>query len=114
MAWNRDYTPKLYDAAYEYFNGESGIMVQPDGAVYKTDADCNLVEITEAEWTAVEAKLDEMVAEYNLTSYKHLRAAAYPSMEKQADMQYWDAVNGTTTWKDAITAVKTANPKPSE
>lgn len=30
----------------------------------------------------------------------------------QLDMQYHDAVNGTTTWKDHITAVKNANPKP--
>jgi len=26
-------------------------------------------------------------------------------------MQYWDAINGTTTWLDAIQAVKDANPK---
>ena len=49
---------------------------------------------------------------YNGKAYSRNRVAAYPSMEEQADMQYWDAVNGTTTWKDAITAVKTAHPKP--
>ena len=42
--------------------------------------------------------------------YKILRK--YPSIEEQLDMQYWDAVNGTTTWKDAIAKVKTDNPKP--
>ena len=36
----------------------------------------------------------------------------YPSIQDQLDMQYWDSVNGTTTWKDAIAAVKTENPKP--
>ena len=36
----------------------------------------------------------------------------YPSIQEQLDMQYWDSVNGTTTWKDAIEAVKTENPKP--
>jgi len=41
------------------------------------------------------------------------RAAAYPSLQEQMDMQYWDAVNGTTTWKDAIAKVKADNPKPS-
>ena len=41
------------------------------------------------------------------------RAAAYPSIQDQMDMQYWDAVNGTTTWKDAIAKVKSDNPKPS-
>ena len=44
-------------------------------------------------------------------SYVELRIAAYPSMAEQLDMQYWDAQNGTTTWADAIQAVKTANPK---
>jgi hypothetical protein len=45
-------------------------------------------------------------------AYQELRAAAYPSIQEQLDMQYWDSVNGTTTWKDAIAAVKTENPKP--
>jgi hypothetical protein len=36
----------------------------------------------------------------------------YPSIQEQLDMQYWDSVNGTTTWKDAIATVKTENPKP--
>jgi len=40
------------------------------------------------------------------------RKQAYPSLSDQADMQYWDSVNGTTTWADAITAVKEAHPKP--
>jgi len=46
-------------------------------------------------------------------SYKSLRRAAYPSQEEQWDMQYWDQVNGTTIWKDAIAKVKLDNPKPS-
>jgi len=43
-------------------------------------------------------------------SYVELRAAAYPSMVDQLDMQYWDGINGTTTWADAIQAVKDAHP----
>ena len=43
-------------------------------------------------------------------SYVELRAAAYPSMVDQLDMQYWDGVNGTTTWADAIQAVKDEYP----
>ena len=45
-------------------------------------------------------------------SYKSKRRAAYPSYEEQLDMQYWDKKNGTTTWVDAITKVKTDYPKP--
>tara|TARA_R100000742_G_C4274718_1_gene94843 strand:- start:632 stop:937 length:306 start_codon:yes stop_codon:yes gene_type:complete len=41
------------------------------------------------------------------------RQLAYPTVGDQLDMQYWDSVNGTTTWKDAIAKVKSDNPKPS-
>lgn len=43
-------------------------------------------------------------------SYVELRQAAYPGMADQLDMQYWDSVNGTSTWADAIQAVKDAHP----
>jgi hypothetical protein len=64
---------------------------------------------------------NEQVVDYDLAAveslvaanaYKELRASAYPSIQEQLDMQYWDGVNGTTTWQDAIEAVKTGNPKP--
>lgn len=42
------------------------------------------------------------------------RQRAYPSIEEQLDMMYKDQMNDTTTWKDAITKVKTDNPKASE
>ena len=45
--------------------------------------------------------------------YIQARQEAYGSIADQLDMQYWDAVNGTTTWKNHITQVKTDNPKPS-
>ena len=37
----------------------------------------------------------------------------YPSVDSQLDMMYHDLVNGTTVWKDTITAIKLANPKPT-
>ena len=43
--------------------------------------------------------------------YTDARRAEYPSLEEQQDMQYWDAVNGTTTWKDKIAEVKAKYPK---
>ena len=45
------------------------------------------------------------------SDYKDLRIAEYPSLEEQQDMQYWDAVNSTTTWKDKIAGIKTKYPK---
>jgi len=60
----------------------------------------------------VEYDIDAAQALMDSKAYQELRAAAYPSIQEQLDMQYWDSVNGTTTWKDAIAAVKTENPKP--
>ena len=45
-------------------------------------------------------------------TYVEFRQEAYPSLQDQADMAYWDRKNGTTTLDDAIAAVKDANPKP--
>ena len=44
-------------------------------------------------------------------SYAKLRAADYPSREEQLDMQFHDQVNGTTTWRDTIQAIKDKYPK---
>ena len=44
-------------------------------------------------------------------SYDRLRAAEYPSREEQLDMQFHDQVNGTTTWRDIIQAIKDKYPK---
>jgi hypothetical protein len=44
--------------------------------------------------------------------YIQARQEAYGSIADQLDMQYWDSVNGTTTWKDHIAQVKADNPKP--
>ena len=63
---------------------------------------------------AIQAKLAELQADYDAKQYQRDRATSYPSIQEQLDMQYHDAVNGTTTWKDAIAKVKTDNPKPSE
>ena len=44
--------------------------------------------------------------------YIQARQEVYGDLGSQLDMQYWDLVNGTTTWKDHIAQVKTDNPKP--
>ena len=46
-----------------------------------------------------------------VVTYTQARMSEYPSLEEQQDMQYWDAINGTTTWKDAIAAGKSKYPK---
>ena len=57
-------------------------------------------------------KIAELQADYDAKKYQRDRADSYPSIQDQLDMQYWDSVNGTTKWEDAIAKVKTDNPKP--
>ena len=64
-------------------------------------------EISKAD---IEAKMVEVQADYDAKQYQ--RDRVYPSIGEQLDMQYWDSVNGTTTWKDAVAKVKSDNPKP--
>jgi len=71
--------------------------------------DTTQTQPTDAEITA---EITRLQAEYDNAQYSRDRATAYPSLADQADMQYHDAVDGTTTWQDAIAAVKEAHPKP--
>jgi len=61
---------------------------------------------------AIDAELKRMQAEYDANKYQRDRASVYPSIQEQLDMQYWDAVNGTKKWQEAVAKVKTENPKP--
>ena len=51
--------------------------------------------------------------ELQAIEYRDLRADAYPSIGDQLDMMYHDLLDETTTWKDAIAAVKALYPKPT-
>tara|TARA_B100000902_G_scaffold311916_1_gene301898 strand:- start:90 stop:389 length:300 start_codon:yes stop_codon:yes gene_type:complete len=66
--------------------------------------------------TLEQSKIDTarttLTTEAAAIKYKSDRAAAFASTGDQLDMQYWDAVNGTTTWKDHVAKVKSDNPKP--
>ena len=67
---------------------------------------------TEPSNSAIDAKLAELKTAYDNKKYQRDRATAYPSIQDQLDMQYWDKKNGTTTWVDAVAKVKSDNPKP--
>ena len=71
-----------------------------------------LREFTEAEYEqAIEDRKNSILDEYN-NGYKVARQMAYLPIPEQLDMQYWDSVNGTTTWEDHIAQVKSDNSKP--
>jgi len=59
-----------------------------------------------------EVSYDQTAVDNLIASKQYQVDRQYPSIGEQLDMQYWDAVNGTTTWKDAIAQVKADNPKP--
>ena len=77
-------------------------LIVHDGGSKPTESDCtNGLAALQTAW------------DLENDSYKSKRRDALPSLAEQLDMQYWDSVNGTTTWKDAIAKVKSDNPKPS-
>jgi len=70
-------------------------------------------EFTDAEYDQAIEDLAQSKLDQQDNGYKRARQEAYPSVGDQLDMLYWDKVNDTTTWKDAIADVKSDNPKPS-
>jgi hypothetical protein len=61
---------------------------------------------------AILAKQVELQTAYDAKEYQRDRAKVYPEIGDQLDMIYHDQVDSTTTFKDAIKAIKDANPKP--
>ena len=96
---------------------EAILKINPNAVVTVSGSDINTCEI---EWhngtkeiskADIEAKMTELQAEYDANEYQRDRATAYPSIQEQLDLQYWDKVNGTTNWEDAIAKVKSDIPK---
>jgi len=88
-----------------YVFDENGTLTENEALWCVT---CGKVDATKEEY---EAKLVENKAEEEANQYQKDRTSALPSIGDQMDMQYWDQVNSTTTWKDAIAKVKSDNPK---
>ena len=104
------------------FDGTNGEVEYNDGtANLAITAISDYSTITDL-WATAKSNLDTAISDaatahtaYTATYvYKRENDATtkYASIEDQLDQQYHDALNGTTTWKDAITAVKVAHPKP--
>ena len=71
------------------------------------------LEFTDADYDQAKIDLGNSKWDEQQFGYISARQAAYASIGDQLDQQYWDAVNGTTTWKDAVAKVKSDNPKPA-
>jgi len=67
--------------------------------------------ITKPSEEEINTKIQEFKNKYELKQYQRDRAKNYPSIQEQLDMQYWDKINGTNKWQQAINAVKQKYPK---
>ena len=68
-------------------------------------------KVTEARKT-LDAEAAQILYQKQRTGESGTTDTIYLPIPQQLDMQYWDAVNGTTTWKDHVAAVKAKYPKP--
>ena len=67
-------------------------------------------EQTQPTDSAIAAKIVELQAAYDSQAYARSRKAKY-NLLNQDEMRYDDLINSTTTWQDAIAAIKTEYPK---
>jgi len=88
---------------------EAILKINPNAQFTVIGEDINTCTIKWLEGTSEISKAD-IQAKINENQYQRTRV--YPSIGDQLDMQYWDNVNGTTNWEDAIAKVKLDNPKP--
>lgn len=70
------------------------------------------LEFSDADYAQAKIDLGNHKWQEQQFGYVQARQEAYGSVQEQLDMQYWDGVNGTTTWADHIAQVKSDNPKP--
>jgi len=94
---------------------EAILKINPNAEVTVNEDDINQITwhngTTPISKADIEAKMVEVQADYDANQYQRDRAIAYPSIQEQLDMQYWDSVNGTNTWQDKINEIKTKYPK---
>ena len=90
-------------------------VIQDSKGAFKSDG----TEVTLVQ-SAIDAARVELDNEAAASAYQRSRTGEegetdtiYLPIQEQLDLLYWDQMNGTTKWKDHITAVKTKYPKPS-
>ena len=102
-----------HEAIYKAYAGTVVAINDSTGAF---DASGNSVTLDQTKIDAARATLDAEAAailyQKQRTGEAGTTDTIYASIGDQLDMQYKDAVNGTTTWKDHVAAVKAKYPKP--
>jgi hypothetical protein len=91
------------------------LSINPNAEIVVRGEDVNTIEwhngTTPIPANEILAKQQELITEYNSKQYQRDRAKDYPTLADQLDMQYWDKINGTNKWQQAINAVKQKYPK---
>ena len=86
-------------------NTHSGVAVVRDEDAF--DANDNLIALDE---TLIIAEVTRLQAAYDALEYSRNRKSAYDLLN-QDEMRYDDVKNSTTTWVDAIDAIKQEFPR---
>ena len=89
------------------FNLYSSAVTVGNEGEFVLDKDQNPITIDEKK---VEEEYKKLKLEHDALQYQ--RDRQYPELSEQLDMIYWDKINGTNKWQEAVTKVKTAHPKP--
>ena len=102
-----------HEAIYKAY---AGTVVSIDDSAGAFDASGNSVSLDQSKIDTARATLDAEAAailyQKQRTGQAGTTDTIYASIGDQLDMQYKDALNGTTTWKDHVAAVKAKYPKP--
>ena len=83
-------------------------VVSIDGEIDARDANGNVVVLDE---NKIQIELDRLQAEYDAQEYARNRKKEYDALN-QLELISDDTINGTSTHKDAIEAIKAKYPKP--
>ena len=101
-----------HEAIYKAYAGTVTMIDDSKGAF---DASGNAVTLDQSKIDSARATLDAEAAailyQKQRTGEAGTTDTIYLPLAQQLDMQYWDSVNGTTTWKDHVAAVKAKYPK---
>ena len=98
-------------ATLEELTTEATAEIEAAKPLYK-QVNNERLEFSDADYAQAKIDLGNHKWQEQQFGYIEARQQAYGSVQDQLDMQYWDGVNGTTTWADHIAKVKSDNPKP--
>ena len=106
--------PTIIQAIIEISGGTAQVSVNADDINQITWHDGNPTNITNQQ---ILDKLAELQVDFDAEQYQRDRVlpptkGGYPSIGDQLDMMWHDKKDGTTTWEDAVEAIKDAHSKP--